>query len=109
MDIAGARGWGAKSREGLCRLLQGERGRDTPLAAPAPRLPRQRLPREHRALAILSPLISAEGAVLAQHVVARDEPRHRVATPPRPPRPGPPRHAHGARERRVSGRPGGAE
>src|SRR5204863_4289021 len=71
--------------------------------------PRQRLPREHRALAILSPVITPEGAVLTQHVVAGNEPCHRVGADGPAHRPGGPGATHRARERRVRGRSGAAE
>src|SRR5438045_532135 len=88
-----------------------ERARRVPLALapPASRAPRQRLPREHRALAILSPVITPEGAVLTQHVVAGNEPCHRVGADGPAHRPGGPGATHRARERRVRGRSGAAE
>src|SRR5256885_14226269 len=74
-----------------------ERARRVPLtlASPASRAPRQRLPREHRALAVLSPVVTSEGTVLMQHVVAGNEPcppvgAHRPAPRPRGTRAAPP-------------------
>src|SRR5207248_4609451 len=95
-----------------CRLLQSlERAGRVPLALapPASRAPRQRLPREHRALAILSPVITPEGTVLTQHVVAGNEPRHRVGADGPAHRPRGAGAAHGTRECPVRGRSGGAE
>src|SRR5437764_14652969 len=88
-----------------------ERARRVPLrlASPASRAPRQRLPREHRALAILSPVVTSEGTVLMQHVVAGNEPCHRVGADGPAHRPGGAGAAHRARERRVRGWSGAAE
>src|SRR2546423_15017351 len=77
-----------------------ERARRVPLtlASPASRAPRQRLPREHRALAVLSPVVTSEGTVLMQHVVAGDGPGPPVGAdvPAHPP--GGPRAGHPPRE-----------
>src|SRR5256885_12477724 len=88
-----------------------ERARRVPLtlASPASRAPRQRLPREHRALAVLSPVVTSEGTVLMQHVVAGNEPCHRVGADGPAHRPGGTGAAHRARERRVRGWSGAAE
>src|SRR5438270_4124662 len=57
----------------------------------------------------LSPVITPEGTVLTQHVVAGNEPCHRVGADGPAHRPGGAGATHRARERRVRGRSGAAE
>src|SRR5580658_1608744 len=89
----------------LCRLPEtpGNRGTCVLLLTLRRRVRAQRRPDQHRALAIFSPVIATERAVLAQHLVTRNEPGNRIGTD---------RIAHGAlaarapqrlRERRIGG------
>jgi len=73
------------------------------LAPPASASARQRLmPREHRAIAILTPVITPEWAVLGAGRCGREEQSQRIGTDGPAHRPGAARHAKARASARVS-------